>query len=125
VLPHAKALLRPLIFVFFTQLFRDMKKNWINMFFAAVLVVVLSGTSSPVAAQCPMCKMSAESNLKNGGTAGRGLNAGILYMLITPYVLVGSIGYWWWRNRRKGQDDPDAGENANTVWPHDDPAQLN
>lgn len=34
-------------------------------------------------AQCPMCKMAAESNLKNGGTAGKGLNAGILYMLLT------------------------------------------
>lgn len=52
-------------------------------------------------AQCPMCKMSAESNLKNGGTAGRGLNTGILYMLFVPYLLVGSMAYWWWRNRRK------------------------
>ncbi|MBL7797959.1 MAG: hypothetical protein JNJ90_15815 [Saprospiraceae bacterium] len=52
-------------------------------------------------AQCPMCRMSAESNLKNGGTDGRGLNAGILYMLAMPYLLVVSIGYWWWRNRKK------------------------
>jgi len=48
-----------------------------------------------------MCRMSAESNLQNGGTAGRGLNAGILYMLVMPYLLVAAIGYWWWRNRRK------------------------
>ncbi len=52
-------------------------------------------------AQCPMCKMSAEANLKDGGTSGRGLNAGILYMLVLPYLIVGSIGYWWWRNKRK------------------------
>ena len=52
-------------------------------------------------AQCPMCKMSAEQNLKSGGTAGTGLNTGILYMLFVPYLLVGSIAYWWWRNRRK------------------------
>lgn len=56
-------------------------------------------------AQCPMCKMSAESNLKNGGTAGRGLNAGILYMLALPYALVGTIGYVWWRNNRKRSDE--------------------
>lgn len=52
-------------------------------------------------AQCPMCKMSAESNLQNGGTEGRGLNAGIMYMLLMPYLIVGGIGYWWWRNRRQ------------------------
>ncbi|NNE28251.1 MAG: hypothetical protein HKN16_01355 [Saprospiraceae bacterium] len=52
-------------------------------------------------AQCPMCKMAAESNLKDGGTAGRGLNKGILYMLLTPYVVIGAIGYVWWKNRPK------------------------
>jgi hypothetical protein len=52
-------------------------------------------------AQCPMCKMSAESNLKSGGTGGRGLNAGILYLLVTPYLLVGTLGYLWWRGQKK------------------------
>lgn len=62
--------------------------------------------SGDVAAQCPMCKMSAESNLKNGGSAGRGLNAGILYMLALPYTLVGVIGFVWWKNnRRRNEED--------------------
>lgn len=66
------------------------------------LAVMLSIASAPTAsAQCPMCRMSAESNLENGGTEGRGLNTGILYMLAMPYLLVGGIGYIWWRNRRK------------------------
>lgn len=52
-------------------------------------------------AQCPMCRMTAESNLANGGTEGQGLNNGIMYMLATPYILIGVIGYVWWRNRRK------------------------
>jgi hypothetical protein len=56
-------------------------------------------------AQCPMCKMSAESNMKGGGTAGRGLNAGILYMLVMPYLIVGGIAFWWWRNRKTSYDD--------------------
>jgi hypothetical protein len=59
--------------------------------------------TSSVTAQCPMCKMSAESNLKNGGTAGKKLNTGILYMLATPYLIIGTIGFIWWRNRIKEQ----------------------
>ncbi len=62
------------------------------------------GTSTPVQAQCPMCRMSAESNLKNGGTQGRGLNNGILFMLAMPYLLVGAIGFVWWKNRRKEEE---------------------
>jgi hypothetical protein len=55
-------------------------------------------------AQCPMCRMSLESNLKNGGSAGQGMNAGILLLLSTPYLLVGGIAYVWFRNK-KSQDD--------------------
>lgn len=58
----------------------------------------------PTQAQCPMCKMAAESNLKNGGTAGKGLNAGILFLLGMPYILVGTIGYVWYRNRTKEEE---------------------
>lgn len=65
----------------------------------------LTVASYDAAAQCPMCKMSAESNLKNGGTQGRGLNAGILYMLALPYTLVGTIGFIWWRNNRRKDED--------------------
>ena len=47
------------------------------------LIACLQVTSiPPVQAQCPMCKMTAESNLKGGGSAGKGLNSGILLSLI-------------------------------------------
>lgn len=67
--------------------------------------LMLSMIAFEANAQCPMCKMSAESNLKNGGSAGKGLNAGILYMLALPYTLVGTIGYIWWRNNRRKEED--------------------
>ncbi len=67
----------------------------------AILVVVLTLTANQdLWAQCPMCKMAAESNLREGGTAGKGLNAGILFILSLPYILIGSIGFAWWRNNR-------------------------
>jgi len=73
-----------------------------------ILSLVFCFTLAPtndISAQCPMCRTAAENNLKDGGTAGKGLNKGILYMLMTPYVLVGTIGFIWWRNRKKGKDD--------------------
>jgi len=48
--------------------------------------------------------MTAESNLKNGGTAGQGLNNGILYMLLTPYLLIGVVGYIWYSNKRTEEE---------------------
>jgi hypothetical protein len=60
-------------------------------------------SAADAVAQCPMCRMSAESNLKDGGKFGLGLNAGILYMLFMPYILVAVIGYWWYKNRHKTQ----------------------
>lgn len=56
-------------------------------------------------AQCPMCRMSAESNLAAGGSEGRGLNKGILYMLSLPYILIGTIGYLWWKNNRDNSEN--------------------
>ncbi|MFM9949775.1 MAG: hypothetical protein ACKV1O_17695 [Saprospiraceae bacterium] len=82
-----------------------MKKRILKIAGLLALVLALNLPADEAQAQCPMCRMSAESNLKNGGTTGRGLNNGILYMLITPYLLVGSIGYIWWRNRNKRVDE--------------------
>jgi hypothetical protein len=71
-----------------------------------ILPIILIGilialNSTEILAQCPMCRMAAESNLKNGGSAGKGLNAGILYMLVVPYLVVGTIGFIWWKNHKR------------------------
>ncbi len=63
-------------------------------------IVLATGISNEIWAQCPMCKMSAESNMRAGGSAGKGLNAGILYMLAMPYLLVGTMAWLWWKNKR-------------------------
>ena len=78
-----------------------MDKSMLRVTMILTLLLVV-GLFSELMAQCPMCRMSAESNLKNGGSAGQGLNAGILYMLSVPYILVGGVAYYWWRNRKRG-----------------------
>ncbi len=57
--------------------------------------------SVKLSAQCPMCRTAVESNLQNGGTEGAGLNTGIMYLLLAPYVIVGVLGYLWYRNRKE------------------------
>lgn len=68
---------------------------------ACLLFGLMLAAPGDAAAQCPMCKISMESNLENGGTAGSGLNKGILYLFATPYIIIGGIGYVWWRNRKQ------------------------
>ena len=66
--------------------------------------LLLSIHLTTLCAQCPMCRMTAEGNLAEGGMAGAGLNIGILYMLSGPYILFGVIAYLWWRNHKKSMD---------------------
>lgn len=85
--------------------FKIMKLNQKIALVSTLLLLVLCLTPADLLAQCPMCRATAETNLANGGTAGAGLNAGILYMLVAPYLIVGGVAFWWWRNRRKQDDD--------------------
>ena len=54
------------------------------------------------AAQCAMCRASVENNVSNGDTSiGAGLNNGILYLVVMPYLMAGIIGYLWYRSSKK------------------------
>lgn len=70
-----------------------------------ILLLSLSVVSPEINSQCPMCRMSAESNLQEGGSAGKGLNKGIFVLLLTPYLVVGAIGYTWYRNKNKNKSE--------------------
>lgn len=82
-----------------------MNKYIIKLITVFSFLLLMSMPLDSVQAQCPMCKLSAETNLANGGTAGKGLNKGILYMLLTPYLIVGGIGFVWYRNRQKTKEE--------------------
>ncbi len=73
-------------------------KKWIALL--VVLLAVMICFNMEAIAQCPMCKLSAESNLRDGGSAGKGLNKGILYMFAMPYVIVGSLAFLWIKNKK-------------------------
>lgn len=71
----------------------------IRIFFTLLILLAYIVTD----AQCPMCRMSVESNMQNGSgqSIGSTINTGILYMLAMPYLLVGTLGYIWYKNRKK------------------------
>ena len=50
--------------------------------------------------QCAMCRIVAESNQEAGGTIANGLNTGILYLMVCPYILI-LFGLIWMYYRNK------------------------
>lgn len=65
-----------------------------------VICVLIIWMDSTAAAQCVMCKAVAEDSAEAGGL-GEGLNRGILYLMAVPYVLLGTLGYIFFRKRRQ------------------------
>ncbi|MBC7507784.1 MAG: hypothetical protein H7320_03405 [Ferruginibacter sp.] len=51
-----------------------------------------------VNAQCSICTKTAQ---QLGEGPAQGLNSGILYLMFTPFILVGVIGYRWWKNNKE------------------------
>ncbi|GAB3537528.1 hypothetical protein GCM10027443_30710 [Pontibacter brevis] len=74
---------------------------------ALTLMLVFSGTDAY--SQCAMCRATVESNVGTGkghnhepeSEVGSGLNTGILYLMVIPYLLIGTIGFLWYKNSRK------------------------
>lgn len=51
-----------------------------------------------VQAQCSICTKTAQ---QLGDGPGKGLNGGILYLMIAPLSIAGFIGYKWWQRERQ------------------------
>lgn len=52
---------------------------------------------SPALAQCSLCTKTA---MQMGEKPALGLNEGILYLMLSPFVIVAVIGYRWWKNEK-------------------------
>lgn len=57
-------------------------------------------------AQCAMCRSTLENNFSNGNPGmGAGINTGILYLLVLPYLAVLVLGYFWFKSSRNAQHE--------------------
>ena len=68
---------------------------------AVTLLVTIAGDAT---AQCAKCRSTLENNFSNGtpGIAA-GINTGILYLLIMPYLAILVVGYLWFKTSRNAQ----------------------
>lgn len=65
------------------------------------------------AAQCAMCRSTLENNFSNGNPGiAAGINSGILYLLVMPYLAVMVIGYFWYKTSRNGRKVITSGTSA-------------
>lgn len=51
-------------------------------------------------AQCAMCKAVAESSTESGSTVATGLNGGILYLMVFPYLILAAVSYAFYKHRK-------------------------
>lgn len=65
-----------------------------------VIIFVTLFVTTTADAQCAMCKAAVES-----GNESNGLNKGILYLLLAPYVIVMSMIFMWWRNKKRTDNE--------------------
>lgn len=58
-----------------------------------IIVMLLFVTSAE--AQCAMCRAVLES--EEGQSTAQGINNGIVYLMVIPYVLIGGLAYFIYR----------------------------
>jgi hypothetical protein len=65
------------------------------------LVLLLLLMFSPeLWAQCAMCKAAATSNIESDANqVGKGLNTGILYLMTVPYLLLGALFFFMFKEK--------------------------
>ncbi|MFN8287836.1 MAG: hypothetical protein U0V74_13855 [Chitinophagales bacterium] len=66
-----------------------------------LLVIVFLSLSHMADAQCAMCQATAETSRDAGASVADGINKGVLYLFFMPYIVIGTIAYFWWRSRKK------------------------
>jgi hypothetical protein len=62
-----------------------------------LLLVLLLGCTIHTTAQCSICTKTAQ---QLGHKPAKGLNQGIVYLMIAPFAIMGVVGYRWWKSDR-------------------------
>ncbi len=65
-------------------------------------VIGLLAVATTADAQCAMCRATLENNLSNGNIGiAAGINFGILYLFVAPYLFISLVAFFWYKTVRK------------------------
>jgi hypothetical protein len=71
-------------------------KKWL-LIFNFLLFIFLAGINSIGNAQCSIC---AKTTQQMGEKPAKGFNSGIIYLMLTPFAVMGYVGYRWWKSNK-------------------------
>jgi hypothetical protein len=66
-------------------------------FFLLIMITFFSSI-----AQCSMCTKTAS---QLGEKPAQGLNSGILYLMFTPFIIVGFVAWRWWKSNKAEEEN--------------------
>lgn len=71
-------------------------RKW-KVFIIVVLIMLIAGINESNA-QCSICTKTA---MQQGEKSAGGMNSGVIYLMLTPFAIVGYIGYRWWKTEKQ------------------------
>jgi hypothetical protein len=74
-------------------------KYFLNILLLTVFIFLLN---TNLLAQCSVCTKTA---LQLGEGPAKGMNTAILYLMMSPFAIVGFIGYRWWKGNKKFEEE--------------------
>ena len=73
---------------------------------ALLLLLLTLVFSVDATAQCSMCRAVLESQASQD--TAKGINQGIMYLMVFPYLLMAGVAYFIWRSRKKSREEETA-----------------
>lgn len=74
-------------------------KHILNILLLLFFVLFIS---TALQAQCAVCTKTAS---QLGEKPAQGMNSAILYLMMSPFAIVGYIGYRWWKGNKKLEEE--------------------
>ena len=71
-------------------------KRWL-VILIFLLFIFLVGAHTTSNAQCSICAKTAQ---QMGEKPAKGFNSGIIYLMLTPFAVMGYVGYRWWKSNK-------------------------
>ncbi|MCX8020096.1 MAG: hypothetical protein N2747_06335 [Chitinophagaceae bacterium] len=66
-----------------------------------IIISVIIFFYSGIFSASPQCSICTKTTQQLGEKPAKGINAAILYLALTPFIVGAYIGYRWWRNQKK------------------------